>query len=110
MAPSVDRKDKHWHPSAKLRHRLTANPLIWKQTEYALHMTPLAALRLLALTVLLFSIGALIANIAQTWDTFNPSYWGHYVQQQLARPLIGLVFSALVLFGARPLARWLARD
>jgi len=73
-------------------------------------MTPLAALRLLALAALLVCFGVLTANIVQTWDTFNPSYWGHYLQQQLARPLIGLTFSALALFLARPLARWLARD
>lgn len=73
-------------------------------------MTPLSALRLLAFAALLVSTGVLIANIAQTWDTFNPSYWGHYVQQQLARPLIGISLSKLVLFLARPLARWLARD
>ncbi len=73
-------------------------------------MTPLVAVRLLAFAALLFCTGVLIANIAQTWDTFNPSYWGHYVQQQLTRPLTGLVFSALALLVARPLARWLSRD
>lgn len=73
-------------------------------------MTPLAALRLLALAALLVSTGVLIANIAQTWDTFNPSYWGHYVQQQLARPMIGIGLAKLVLLFARPLARWLSRD
>jgi nitrate reductase alpha subunit len=73
-------------------------------------MTPLAALRLLAFAALLICTGVLVANIAQTWDTFNPSYWGHYVQQQLARPLTGISLSALALLLARPLARWLSRD
>ena len=73
-------------------------------------MKPLAALRLLALAALLFNVGILLANVAQTWDTFNPSYWGHYLQQQLARPLVGLALSLAVLVLARPLSRWLARD
>ena len=73
-------------------------------------MTPLAALRLFALVGLLLSFGALAANLVQTWDTFAPAYVGHYVQQQLTRPLVGLGLAFLVLALARPLARWLGRD
>lgn len=72
-------------------------------------MTPLAALRLVAFAALAVCLGVLLANVAQTWDTFNPSYWGHYVRQQLARPLAGAAVALLVLAFARPLARWLAR-
>jgi hypothetical protein len=32
------------------------------------------------------------------------------VQQQLARPLVGIGISTLALLFARPLARWLSRD
>ena len=72
-------------------------------------MTPLAAIRLFVLVVFVASLGVLCANVAQTWDTFNPAYAGHYARQQLARPLVGLGLSLLVLALARPLARWLAR-
>lgn len=72
-------------------------------------MSPLASLRLAAFVALAICIGALLANVAQTWDTFNPSYWTHYVRQQLARPLVGVALSLLVLASARPLARWLSR-
>lgn len=69
-----------------------------------------SAVRLLALAALFVCVGALIANLAQTWDTFNPSYWGHYVQQQLTRPLVGIALATLALLFARPLARWLSRE
>lgn len=65
--------------------------------------------RLLALAGLGLHLVELIANIAQTWDTFNPSYWSHYLQQQLARPLAGLLVSAALLLAARPVARWISR-
>lgn len=70
----------------------------------------ISAVRLLAFAALLISVGVLLANIAQTWDTFNPSYWGHYARQQLARPLVGIFLAIVVLLLARPLARWLSRD
>lgn len=72
-------------------------------------MTPLASLRLLGLAGLGYHAAELLGNVAQTWDTFNPSYWGYYVQQQLARPLAGVAVASLLLLAARPLARWLSR-
>lgn len=51
--------------------------------------------------------GTLLANLTQTWDTFNPSYKGHYVRQQLLRPLVGLTFAAILFFCEKPLASWL---
>ena len=72
-------------------------------------MRPLSCIRLLALAGLAWFAADLGAALWQTWDTFAPSYWSHYVQQQLARPLAGLAVSLLLLAAARPLAHWLDR-
>lgn len=72
-------------------------------------MSPLFLVRLFAGSALLFNLGALFAAVARTWDTFDPSYWSHYLQQVLCGPLVGLGFSLLALLAARPLARWLGR-
>ena len=72
-------------------------------------MRPLSCIRLLALTGLAWFVAALGTALWQTWDTFSPAYWSHYVQQQLARPLAGLAVSWLLLAASRPLARWLDR-
>jgi len=51
----------------------------------------------------------LLANILETLDTFNPSYWRHYVRQHCIRPLIGLlVFAFLLLVGDRVVVAWLS--
>lgn len=65
-------------------------------------------IRTLVVILALVHIGALLANLAQTWDTFNPSYVGHYVRQQLLRPLVGLALAGLVLLCEAPLTAWLA--
>ncbi|AHF93607.1 hypothetical protein OPIT5_28855 [Opitutaceae bacterium TAV5] len=70
----------------------------------------LLALRLLAFTGLLVSLWALLANLAQSYDTFNPAYASYYWKQQLLRPVLGLALSLLVLFLARPLSRWLSGE
>lgn len=72
-------------------------------------MSPLSLIRFLGLAGLGFYAVELLGNVIQTWDTFAPSYWAYYVQQQLARPLIGLAVSCVFLLAARPLARWLSR-
>ena len=51
----------------------------------------------------------LLANCAQFYDAFNPSYAGFFFKQQLARPLVGAAVSLVLAFAARPLARLLAR-
>lgn len=51
--------------------------------------------------------GTLVANLTQTWDTFNPSYKGHYIRQQLLRPLIGLGVAGILILCETPLASWL---
>jgi hypothetical protein len=68
-----------------------------------------AHVRLLALAGLAWAAATLLANVLQSWDAFNPSYWTYYLQQQLARPLIGLVVSTALLLAARPVSRWLSR-
>ena len=73
-------------------------------------MKPLFVVRLLAFAAAFAGAGCLLGALAQTWDTFNPSYWTHYVQQQLAGPLVAIGLSTLALLFARPLARWLSRD
>jgi hypothetical protein len=52
--------------------------------------------------------GALLANVAQTWDTFDPSYKGHYLRQHLLRPLVGLALAGLLLLCEAPLTAWFA--
>jgi len=71
---------------------------------------PLFLVRLLAIAGLAFHAVELLSNVLQSWDAFRPSYWTYYVQQQLARPLIGITASAVLLLAARPLACWLSRD
>jgi len=69
----------------------------------------LLLVRLLALASFVFGATTLLANVAQSYDAFNPSYAGFYFKQQLARPAIGIALSLLLALLARPLARLLAR-
>ncbi|MDF3057815.1 MAG: hypothetical protein K0R17_2030 [Rariglobus sp.] len=64
-------------------------------------------LRTVVLVLALVHAGILVANLAQTWDTFNPSYKGHYIRQQLLRPLVGLAFASLLLLCETPIVSWL---
>lgn len=65
-------------------------------------------LRSLVLGLAVVHASALIANVSQTWDTFNPSYKGHYVRQQLLRPLVGLGFAVVLFLCETPLAAWIS--
>jgi hypothetical protein len=69
----------------------------------------LLLVRLLALAAFMIGATMLLANVAQSYDAFNPSYAGFYFKQQLARPVVGIVLSLLLAQLARPLARLLAR-
>ena len=69
----------------------------------------LLLVRLLALAGVVVNLAALLANVVQSADAFNPSYAGFFFKQQLARPLVGLALSLVLAACARPLARWLAR-
>lgn len=69
----------------------------------------LLLVRLLALAGFLISLTLLLGNLAQSYDSFNPSYAGFFFKQQLARPVIGLAISLLTAAASRPLARLLAR-
>jgi uncharacterized membrane protein YedE/YeeE len=64
--------------------------------------------RTFVLVLALVHAGILFANLAQSWDTFNPSYKGHYVRQQLLRPLVGLALAGLILLCEAPLTAWLS--
>ncbi|MFH1496620.1 MAG: hypothetical protein ABII82_02225 [Verrucomicrobiota bacterium] len=70
----------------------------------------LPLVRLLALVGLVWFKIQIVANVAQTWAAFDPTYWTYYVQQQLTRPLIGIGFCLLVWLFARPLARRIDRE
>lgn len=70
----------------------------------------LSLIRLIALAGLVWSKIQFVANVVQTWSAFDPTYWTHYVQQQLTRPLVGIVFSLLLFAAARPLSRFIDRD
>ena len=69
----------------------------------------LLLVRLLALAGVVVSLATLLANLAQSFDSFNPSYAGFFFKQQLARPLVGIAVSLALAGFARPLARLLAR-
>jgi len=69
----------------------------------------LLLVRLLALCGVVVNLATLLANLAQSFDAFNPSYAGFFVKQQLARPLVGIALSLAIACFARPLARLLAR-
>ena len=69
----------------------------------------LLLVRLLALCGVSVNLATLLANLAQSFDAFNPSYAGFFVKQQLARPLVGIALSLAIAGLARPLARLLAR-
>jgi hypothetical protein len=70
----------------------------------------LPSVRLLGLAGVVWFNIQIVANVVQTWPTFDPSYWTYYVQQQFTRPLIGIGFSLLLLLAARPLSRWIDRE
>ena len=57
--------------------------------------------------IVIYGVG-LLANILETFDTFNPSYLRHYVRQQCLRPLLGMVVFTLLLLAEPKIASWLA--
>lgn len=69
----------------------------------------LLLVRLLALCGVVVNLATLLANLAQSFDAFNPSYAVFFVKQQLARPLVGIALSLVIAGFSRPLARLLAR-
>jgi hypothetical protein len=69
----------------------------------------LLLVRLLALCGVGVNFAQLLANLVQSFDAFNPSYVGFFVQQQLARPLVGIALALATAALSRPLARLLAR-
>ena len=50
----------------------------------------------------------LLANILETFDTFNPSYLRHYLRQHCVRPLLGMVAFALLLLADTKILSWLS--
>jgi hypothetical protein len=69
----------------------------------------LLLVRVYAFVSSLVGFTMLLANVAQSFDTFVPTYAGFYFKQQLARPIIIIAVSIVIAFLARPLARLLAR-
>jgi hypothetical protein len=69
----------------------------------------LLLVRVLALAGVVFGAATLLANLVQSYDTFNPSYAGFFFKQQLARPVTVIALSLVLALLARPLARLLAR-
>ncbi len=74
-----------------------------------MHRQALILVRLLSLAGLALSLYALLANLAQSYDSFNPSYIGFFLKQQVLRPAIGALISLLLGLFARRLARRIAR-
>ena len=74
-------------------------------------MESLDALFIFRLTMfmgMLFHATAFVLNIIQTYDTFNPSYWRHYVRQHCIRPLIGCAIFGLLLMADEFMVEWLS--
>lgn len=65
--------------------------------------------RLIAFAGLVVCLILLLANLAQSYDSFNPSYIGYFLKQQVLRPAVGIVAWGLMLTLARPISRWLDR-
>lgn len=65
--------------------------------------------RLIAFAGLVFGLVHLLANLAQSYDGFNPSYVGYFIRQQVLRPAVAMLAWGLVLTFARPISRWLDR-
>jgi hypothetical protein len=62
---------------------------------------------LMFIGIVIYGVG-LLANIVETLDSFNPSYWRHYVRQQCLRPLLGMVVFTLLFCAESKIASWLA--
>lgn len=70
------------------------------------HRTTAATLlRVGAVFLMLTALWQLVANIADSIFDVDPSYLGHYFQQNLLRPLIGLILGAVLFLFAGPVAR-----
>lgn len=65
--------------------------------------------RLFVLIAMLVYLQRLLANIFETFDTFHPHYWRHYVRQQCVRPLCGVVIFCTLLLFESSLIGWLLR-
>ena len=52
----------------------------------------------------------LLRNILLSYDSFRPSYIGHYFQQELLSPTLFLFAGFLMRFRAKPISRSLIRD
>lgn len=64
-------------------------------------------IKTILLLLLLWSGGSLLVAIMQTYDQFNPSYFGHYFRQYLARPTAGFLLALLIWLFQAPIAQWL---
>lgn len=67
--------------------------------------TAAALLRVGAVFLILTALWQLLGNIADSVFAVDPSYLGHYFQQNLLRPLIGLVLGICLFLFAEPVAR-----
>lgn len=92
----------------------TSNPSIFEpstQTSNHLNMITSASyhIRLLALILLLIGIGWLMHNLVLSYQSFNPSYWSHYLKQELLSPLLCILGSIVLRGASTPIATWLIK-
>ena len=72
--------------------------------------TALYHLRLIAYLLLLLGVGLLLRNLLLSYDTFNPSYLGYYLKQEVVFPAVCIACGIFTRLAARPIARWLTKN
>lgn len=68
------------------------------------------ALRLIALTGVLYHLAELLANLIQAYDTLKPAYIGYFLKQTTVRPLVGILIFSLTGFLSARIARWIVKS
>ena len=72
--------------------------------------TALYHLRFVAYLLLLLGFGLLLRNLLLSYDTFNPSYLGYYLKQEVISPIIFILCGMFTRLAAQPIAKWLTKD
>ncbi len=66
------------------------------------------SIRILALLLIVVGAGQLLANVIESIREFDPTYWWYYVQSEMLRPLLAIIFGKLLYLFSKPLGKLLA--